>query len=490
MKLPKNLNPLYDPYGQFQIDTIGFGVIKPNAGLLLPVGKGKTYCAINICKWRIENSGVKKTLILCPVSVMEKWQDEIMKFSGDNSIIIHNSSRNKRIKLLNTFNHSNIKYGITNYEGLHPYFDHFQKINIDMMIADESSRYIKNIVSGQRDRAGRLKPVKRSNATVLLGDKAKYRLILTANLINKPNDIWTQFRFLDKGKTFGDNYWAWRNYYFSQEDLGFYKKWVLKEDKIQQLRDKIYSICIYFDKKDIESDVPEAIYQTIPITMDRSLRKVYEQIRLKVKSEIETEQGNTTLNIKHIFTKLIRCQQVTSGYIKDESGDIKDLKQKPKLKALLEEIETILDSEESAVVWCRFRYTIKLIENMLKKNKINYLVMHGGTKNKGSVWKDFQKSKTINVFVGQVEAGGIGIELFKLNSNADYQHVLFMENVFGLDPRNQAIGRVEQRIGQTAKCRVVDFIVKDSIDEKIYNSIIKDEEVALSIMRDGITSWL
>lgn len=490
MKLPKNFNTLYDPYGQFQVDSIGFGVIKNDAGLLLPVGKGKTYISINICKWRIENSEVKKIIVLCPISVMEKWQHEILKFSGHTSIILHNPTRKKRIELLNKFKNTNIIYGITNYEGLSPYFEYFKKIKPDMVVADESSRYIKNIVSGTRDFSGRMKPVKRSQATILLGDMAKHRLILTANLINKPNDIWTQFRFLDKGKTFGDNYWAWRNHYFEQVDLGLYKKWILKEDKISILRDKIYSLCISFDKKDIESDVPETIYQVIPITISDNLRKMYEKIRVKVKSEIETEQGKAVLNIQHIFTKLIRYQQFTSGFIKDENDKIKDLKDRPKLNAIIEEVESILDSEEAAIIWCRFRHTMKIIGNALKRKGISYIEMHGGTKNKGSVWKEFQKSKTSNVFLGQIVAGGIGIELFKLDSDMEYMHVLFAENVFGLDPRNQAIGRAEGRIGQSAGCRVVDFIIKDSIDEKIYNSILKDEEIADSIMKDGITNWL
>ena len=74
MKLPKNLNPLHEPYGQYQTDTIGFGVIKDNPGLLLCLGSGKTYCSINICRWRIQNNNVKKILVICPTTIMLKWQ--------------------------------------------------------------------------------------------------------------------------------------------------------------------------------------------------------------------------------------------------------------------------------------------------------------------------------------------------------------------------------------------------------------------------------
>jgi len=143
-------------------------------------------------------------------------------------------------------------------------------------------------------------------------------------------------------------------------------------------------------------------------------------------------------------------------------------------------------------VWCRFRHTINMISKFLETKKIKHTVMTGddSPKEKAKKWKGFQTSKTINIFIGQIVAGGIGIELFKINSTAKYQHALFVENVFGLDSRLQAVGRTDQRIGQKSACRVVDFLIKETIDEKIYNSIIKDEEVADSIMKKGVTQWI
>jgi len=493
MKLPKNLNPLHPPIGQFQTDTIGFGVIHENSGLLLPVGLGKTYCSINVCKWRIQNNNVKKILILCPTPILTKWQEEIEKFSGHNSIILHNQNRDKRLQLINRFTKDNTIYGLINYEGLSPYLKQLLKIKLDMIVADESSRYIKNLISGIRDFSGHFKTVKRTEATLLLGDKAKYRIILTGTLITaKPLDIWSQFRFLDKGEAFGDNYYAWRGYYFNKIDYGNFSKLEIKQEKIKQLNKKIFSKCIRFEKKDVMPDLPESMYQTINITMEDSLQRIYDKLQKKIISEIETAEGTAVINILHIFTKLIRLQQVTSGYIKDEDNIIKDLKQTPKLDAVMEEIYTVLDSNESVIIWCKFRYTISLISKKLTKNKVLHTVMTGSDnpKQKTQKWKGFQKSKTINVFIGQVVAGGIGIELFKIDSTEEYQHILFVENTFVLDHREQAIGRNEQRIGQNAKCRIVDFVVKRTIDEKILNTIKQDKKISDMIMKGGVRKWL
>jgi len=493
MKLPKNLHPLYKPYGQFQIDTIAHGVIHDFAGLLLPVGMGKTYCAANIGRWRIQNCNVNKVLVLCPATILQKWKEEIYKFSGHNSNILHHPTKQKRTEIIKDFISNETKYGLINYEALPIYFNLLKQIPIDMIIADESSRYIKNLVSSQRNEDGIFKLVKRTHSAILLGDLAKFKLILTGTLItSKPLDIWSQFKFLDGGLTFGINYYSWRNTFFNKVNYPGYTKWEIKREMIPLLHRMIYSICIRFEKSDVMKDLPESIYSLIPIPLEGGLKRTYQKLQKKIISEIETMEGSTSVNITNIFTKLIRLQQVTSGFIKGDDGGIRELKQQPKLKAVLEEIDTILASSESVIIWCKFRPTIKMISNALTSWGVKHTVMTGSDnpKQKANKWQGFQRSKTINIFIGQVVAGGIGIELFKIDTTDKYQHILFVENTFVLDHRMQALGRNEQRIGQNANCRIVDFIVKDSIDERIMEVIKQDKEVSDMIMKGGIRKFL
>ena len=60
-------------------------------------------------------------------------------------------------------------------------------------------------------------------------------------------------------------------------------------------------------------------------------------------------------------------------------------------------------------------------------------------------------------------------------------------NVFTwvFDDRIQAIGRSDGRIGQTATCRVVDLVVKDTIDEKILGVVLGNQKIADLIMEKG-----
>ena len=116
--------------------------------------------------------------------------------------------------------------------------------------------------------------------------------------------------------------------------------------------------------------------------------------------------------------------------------------------------------------------------------------MYGATKDKDAALSEFQRSKTKNVFIGQIMSGGIGIELFKKHSTADkMQHMMFFENIWGLDPREQALGR-NMRIGQKSKCRYIDLIIADTIDVKMMNRRIDDKAIADEIVERGIRGFL
>jgi len=487
MKLPKNLNLLHPPRGQYQVDTIGFGIIRRNPGLLLGLGLGKTYCSINIAKWRIINSGVKKILVVCPSSILIKWRREIRKFSEYDGMILHSDSerrigREERIDKIMTFKESkDYNFGIINWEGIDRYKEFLNKIKFDMIIADESGRFIRNVGTN------------RTNTIIELGDKALYRMILTGRLIpNNPLNIWPQMRFLDRGKLLGQNFWYWRNLFFEYEDYGMFKRWELKRSKIPALNKAIYRNCIRFRKIDVLDDLPERIDVLIEVEMPKTLKEDYNKLKSEVLSEIRAEEGTAQVSITNWLTKIVRLKQAASGFIKDEEGNIRILRDTPKIDSIIEEVEIIIDNMDSCIIWCEFLMTIQMLSDRLSKKNIEHIVMTGADSavGKEKKWRGFQKSRKINVFIGQIISGGVGLELFKEHSGNQMQHTLMCENPYVPDDKDQVIGRSEGRIGQKDTARIVDFVLIGSLDRKILNIIHKKESVANSIMKNGITSFI
>jgi len=489
MKFPKGFELLKDPL-PFQAKSIIFGIIHDNPGLLLGVGLGKTMVAINIARYRMQFSGVGKVLILAPPSIMYNWAKEIGKFSEYNSIILHSHKTEREYRLKYFREDPSLHFGIINYEGLQPFLKSLARIDIGMVMADESGRYLKNPFTN------------RTKATLFLGDNTNYRSILTATPIaHRPLDIWSQFRFLDGGKAFTDNFWRFRNRFFIQKKFPRYTQYILRPDKKEEMSRLIYANCIRFTKEDVKEELKEFYgvdvltehaYQVIKIKMSEELDRLYTSVKKQVLADIETTSGTTRLNIANIFTKLLRLQQITGGFTINSNGDVVLLKERPKVDATIEEVSSIIDAEESCIVWCRFRPSMNILSSILQKIGIPYYYMSGddSPKEKEKKWRGFQESDTVNVFLGQVKAGGIGIELFKLDSKeSKSQTTIFHENEWPLETRVQAEGRSD-RIGQRSMCRYVDIVIEDTIDERILESIKEGQEVADSILKQGVKGFL
>ena len=412
---------------------------------------------------------MKHILVVCPTTVILNWKIQIKRFSGYDALDLH-AAREERLRRLGLIDYN---FYIINYEALPLFIMELFKLKFDMIIFDESARYIRNIRA------------KRTKSAILLSDKAKYKLILTGTPIaNRPLDIWSQFRVLDGGETFGSNFYSYRSKYFYKINIGRWPKWIVKKQSIPLLQSSIYENCIRFTR-DVLDNAPERVYDTLIVPIN-NIEKDYNDVKVKVMSEIETMKGTVNLQINNILTKLLRLQQVTSGFIKNESGVEVMLTHTPKLDALIEEVESIVDSDESVVVWCRFLFSIKMIANKLKEKKIKSITMQGSDKDKYAKWKGFQKSRDIDVFIGQVSAGSVGIELFKLEEeNAEFQHMIFYEYTWTLDDIEQAKGRID-RIGQKSKCRYLTLYVEKTIDETMLEVIRDRKKIVDLIIERGV----
>lgn len=482
-KLPKDFKFVGPEVYDYQLETIKFCVPKANAGILLDLGLGKTRCAIDVSRYRIQYNNVKKVLVVCPASLLENWKNEIERFSEYKAIILNTGRKGDRKRRALS---CGCNYYIINYESLFPLIRDFRKValktlNFGMIIFDESARYLKNNISN------------RTKSAILLSDCVEYKLILTGTLIgNKPLDLWAQFRVLDGGLSFGRNFYVFRNEFFKIIDFGNFKKYELLKKWVPFFQRKIYNRCIRFTKGEC-LNLPSEIYQTIEIPLEGELKKIYKDVERKILSEIKTIKGTTSLKITSILTKLLRLQQITSGFVSEGRGKEVKLVDTPKLDALIEEIDTIMNYEESVIVWCRFRYSIDMIVEKLKQKDIKYLVMDGrvtSKKEKYRIWKGFQESKNINVFIGQIESGGFGIELFKKDSDPKKkQNMVIYENLWAPDIREQAMGRIH-RIGQRSICRYVDIVVKNTIDMRILDTIKKKKRIVDVIMKRGVENFL
>lgn len=475
MKLPRGFSLYKPPVADFQQDTINYGILNQDAALLLHMGLGKTYCALQIARFRIQFCNAKKILILAPATLLYNWKEEIDKFTEYNSIILYGDRQNRK-SIIKEFIGGDYYFGIINYEALtKKYFSRNLLYNYDVVIADESAKFLKTYNT------------KRTEIAIDIADMSRYKMILTGTPIsNKPMDIWSQYRFLDGGKTFGYSFFKWRYHFFYQTG-GRFKYYIFKKKLHKELNRKIYNTSIRFGKEYRKGKLPKEFFSPIILKPSAEFYNTYNDVRDEILTEIKLEGGIANIKIESVLTKLIRLQQITSGFIKVDGVEHK-MKYTPKLDALEEYVDESIASNEAIIIWCWFKFSIKMISEVMKKKKIKFISMSGGNSNKEKTesWKKFQKSKTINVFIGQIVAGGIGINLYKTNYDSNKaQHMIFYENTQTLQDRLQALGRID-RVGVIANTIYYkDLIVKDSVDEKIIASINKNKDLADLIVEGG-----
>ncbi len=420
---------------------------------LCETGTGKTKAAIDVVRYRYQKGLVKKCLVVAPNSVLGSWGREIELHAGLPYRILQ-GPRKRRIQLLQ----EPAVFYVINYEGMRILVDELIEAEFDMVIFDESHR-IKNPSAQQ------------TKAAWKIAERVKYRMIMTGTpMTNTPLDIYAQFKALDLGKTFGTSFYAYRNKYFVNVGFNF-PDWQLKPGALNEISERIYRKAVRFLKKDC-LDLPEKIYQVREVELTSQQRKVYHQLKHEMIAELENEEVVTA---PIILTRLLRLSQITSGFVKTESGTIHEFKPNPKLEELKSLMEELIWNDKKVVIWAHFQHDIELIAETFKH--LNPAVLYGKTKDKYAQVEKFQKDPTCRLFVGQPHSGGIGITLTAADT------VIYYSQSYSLEDRLQSEDRTH-RIGTKSTVIYIDIIAKETIDEKIRQALMRKQELAKIVTKD------
>ncbi|NIU83200.1 MAG: DEAD/DEAH box helicase family protein [Candidatus Thorarchaeota archaeon] len=199
--VPKGYEFVGEPY-RHQVVTFMHGLHHKDLAILSTMGTGKTYCAISLARYWIQQGEAKRILVVCPSSVLFNWKDEVEKFSEYDAHVLHSGksiSREGRIKLFSIPS----TFYIINYEATLHYLKYILRLESDIVIFDESSR-----VANPK--------AKQTQACAKIASQTKYRYILNGTPIpNRPEGLWSQFYILDFGETLGPTYKIFKQCYFT-----------------------------------------------------------------------------------------------------------------------------------------------------------------------------------------------------------------------------------------------------------------------------------
>jgi SNF2 family DNA or RNA helicase len=204
---------------------------------------------------------------------------------------------------------------------------------------------------------------KRTKALCKIAAGFSYRRIMTGSPITKnPMDAYAQFEFLGPGTLGFESYYAFQARYavIQQRKMGAHSfQQVIGYRNLDELTDRLARYSFRVLKKDC-LDLPEKTYTVRYVGMTDEQYRMYEQIRNTAMTLVE---NNELVTAPAVITQMLRLQQVLSGHLKTDDGDMVTFPSK-RMEALQEVLE---EHDGKAIIWSRFRYDIQSIVEMLNK---------------------------------------------------------------------------------------------------------------------------
>lgn len=417
---------------------------------LMEMGTGKTLAAIAVAGKRFLDGKISRLLVVAPLSVLHVWENEFKKFADFPYYIQVQKSFNGSAKenVLNVV--------IVSYETSWRISDDIIAWKPDMVIADESQK-IKSF------------DAKRSKFLHDLADSVKYKMILTGTPITQsPIDVFSQYKFLNKS-LFGDGITKFKDRYAELDDFGK----VVGYKNLDELSDKAHSIAFRV-RKDEVFDLPPFVDQIMYCELNES-REMYDEVR----DELKRAFIKGKVNYNDALAKLQKLSQIAGGFYSevDDYGERHITQIGTEKLNLLKGIVTDFPIDKKFVIFCRYLSEISAISQLLDEMHIKNEIITGATpmEMRKDILSKFKTNEKLRCIVLNIQVGSVGIDL------TDADTMIFYSHSYSYADYEQARARIH-RHGQVNKCLYISLVAKDTIDERVLESLGEKKDIAKMIV--------
>ena len=454
-------------------------------GLFMEMGTGKSKVLIDNLGLLFLNGQINFALVLAPKGVYRNWvAKEIPEHMSDDiphRVIRWVASPNKRQQ-----------------EEMRSVKDHFAGLTIFVMNVESFSTK-KGQTAGEWmartfgnngliaiDESTTIKnhKAKRTKSLLKIASQFKYRRLLTGSPITKsPLDIFSQTEFLRPGLMGHESFYTFQGRYavLQRRSMGAKSfQQIVGYKNLDELTDKIDTFSYRVLKKDC-LDLPEKVYTARYVTLTDEQFRMYSL--LQQQAMLLFEDGEI-VSAPAVITQMLRIQQVLSGHLKTDDGEMKYFPSR-RMDALKEILE---EHDGKVIIWSRFRYDIIQITKMLNKEfgEGSAAAYYGDTTDdeRQSIVQQFQSPDSrLRFFVGNPATAGYGLTL----TEADL--VIYYANDFNLETRIQSEDRAH-RIGQKNNVTYIDLISEGTIDEKIVEALRNKIDIGARVLGEEAREWL
>lgn len=449
----------------FEVEGIG-GILRPfqKAGVKYAVekkrviigdqpGLGKTIEALAT----VQAMSAYPTLVVCPATLKENWYREARKWLP-----------HKIIQILGGIGRSDAAITIVNYDRLKDYRDYLVRRDFKAVICDEShllknpktlrSVFTEEIVNGCIYERNGTKPNRRQKEQ--LRAPCEVRLLLTGTpVLNRPDELISQLRILDRLKEFG----GW--YRFTRDFCAAYSTQYGTDtsgaENLKVLHDKLRATCyVRRLKREVLAELPPKVRTVVPVEL--SNRSEYDRAERNLIVWLKDTVGEEKADAAARAEQLVRIEA------------LKQLSARGKMAAIKEWVKDFLDTGEKIVL---FGWHQGIVLDLARS--FNCHAIYGDTPipKRQPIIDAFQDNSAIRALALNIQTGGLGITLTAASD------VLFAELGWNPATMDQGADRLH-RIGQTDSVNEWWFIGKNTIDEDI-QQLIEEKRTVVDATTDG-----
>jgi SNF2 family DNA or RNA helicase len=219
-------------------------------------------------------------------------------------------------------------------------------------------------------------------------------------------------------------------------------------------------------KKDVLKDLPDKIYENKVITLSPDEREIYGKL---------ADGGHEATEDEQAIVAVIRCKQFCNWPPKIDEG-CKNTTKMDVFKEVLDEV--VIQNGHKALVFTQYKEMLGVIDGILKEMGLKCLRIDGDTphEERAEMQKTFNEDTSVDLMIG-TEAMSLGLNF----TAADY--VINYDDNWSPSVMGQREDRAH-RIGQKNVVTVVNFICKNTIEERIRDVIYAKNKITAEVLGD------
>lgn len=453
----------YLPYQRAGIAT---AINRPNVLFGDEMGLGKTIQAIGVIN---ADESIKRVLVICPASLRLNWAREMRKWLTRDmqSIIVQGSEPPM----------DGFPVTIINYDILAKHVAWLQQTQWDLVIVDEA-HYLKSKGAKRSQAVFGIDEytAKKQKCEPTPGIRGRRRVALTGTPIpNRPVEGYGLFHWLapDEFRSF----FGYAKQFCDARNNGH--GWDFSgSSNLSQLQDKLRgSIMIRRLKQDVLTELPAKRRAIVEFPANGASGAVAREMQAWERQESDIEALRVKAELAKAGTReeyeasVAALRQATQAAF-TELSKLRHETAMATVPYAVQHILQCLADEQKIVVMAHHKDVVQAIMDALAEEKIEAVSLTGETpmQTRQDNVDRFQREPSCRVFVGNIQAAGVGITLTAAS------HVIFAELDWVPGNMTQAEDRCH-RIGQTDSVLVQHLVLEGSLSARMAKVLIDKQEV-------------